>query len=79
MSDLGALGLRRLLPHGPARTEQVLVQKPLARVMAFTGRSIDDIVNDPLSKRLVLGYYKLHKWVDREMEVSALERQWNAT
>ncbi len=79
MSDLGIFGIRRWLRReAPAdHTEQVQVQKALHRVMAFTGRSIHDIVNDPMAKRHVIEYYKLHKWVDREMQISDLEHQWN--
>ena len=53
-------------------------RRPLHRILAFTGRSIDDVVNDPIAKREVLGYYKLHKQVARTMEVRELERQWNS-
>jgi hypothetical protein len=67
----------RRLDDGPAPVEHVMVQRPLARVLAFTGRSIDDVVNCPVAKREVLGYYKLYRWVERQSEVSELERQWN--
>jgi hypothetical protein len=59
------------------RTEHIIVQRPLRRVLAAIGRTIDDVVNDPMVKREVLGFYKLHKWVDRRCEVVELERQWN--
>jgi hypothetical protein len=58
-------------------TEHVIVRRPLQRVLAFTGKSIDDVVNSPIVKNQVLGYYKLHRWVDRECEISDLERAWN--
>jgi len=60
-----------------ARTEHVMIQRPLQRVLAFTRRSIDDVVNDPIVKREVLGYYKLYRQIGRAVEVSELERQWN--
>lgn len=63
---------------GPAPIEHVVIERPLNRVLRFTRRSIDDIVNFPIAKREVLGYYKLHRWVVRESEVSELEKQWNA-
>ena len=73
------LGLRRLSPSDAGnRTEFLLIQRPLRRVLAFTRRSIDDVVNDPIAKREVLGYYKLHKQVARSMEMRDLERQWNS-
>ena len=60
------------------RTEFILLQRPLQRILAFTRRSIDDVVNDPIAKREVLGYYKLHKQVRRGIETRELERQWNS-
>jgi hypothetical protein len=71
------LGIRRILRHDGQNVEHVLTQRPLHRVLAFTGRSIDDVVNSPVVKREVLGYFKLHKWVNRQGEISELERQWN--
>ena len=59
-------------------TEYVLIQRPLKRILAFTRRSIDDVVNNPIAKNEVLGYYKLHKQIQRGGEVSELERQWNS-
>lgn len=59
------------------RTEHIVVQRPLRRVLAAIGRTIDDVVNDPMVKREVLGFYKLHRWVDRQGEIVELERQWN--
>ena len=56
-----------------------VVQRPLNRVLAFTGRTIDDVVNDPMVKNQVYGYYKLFRQIERAGEVRDLERQWNAT
>ena len=70
---------RNLARDLDANATYVQVQRPLRRVLAFTGRTIDDLVNDPMVKREVLGFYKLHKWVQRESEISDLERQWNDT
>ena len=60
------------------RTEFILLQRPLQRILAFTRRSIDDVVNDPIAKREVLGYYKLHRQIERSIETRELERQWNS-
>ena len=57
-------------------TLYVQPQRALRRVLDFTGKTIDDVVNDPIARRQVLGYYKLHRWVEREMEIGDLERQW---
>ena len=59
------------------RIEHVIVQRPLQRVLAFTRRSIDDVINDPIARNEVRGYYKLYRWVQRGSEVSELERQWD--
>ena len=75
--NLSNLGRRRLLPEWGTATTHVQPERILRRVLAFTGKTIDDVVNDPIAKREVLGYYKLHRWVDRQGEINALERQWN--
>ncbi|MFN4242858.1 MAG: hypothetical protein ACK4PI_06425 [Tepidisphaerales bacterium] len=69
-------------PLLPARRElatEYVVRRRTAfhRVLGFTGRTIDDIVNCPIARREVLGYYKLHRWVERRCEIVELERQWN--
>ncbi|HEV2293115.1 MAG TPA: hypothetical protein VGR35_04620 [Tepidisphaeraceae bacterium] len=77
LSGLFSFGWRSLPVEPPDPREHLVVQRPLRRVLAFTGRSIDDVVNDPVVKREVLGYYKLHKQIQRAGEVGDLERQWN--
>ncbi len=57
--------------------EYVLLQHPLRRVLAFRGRSIDDVVNDRVVKNEVSGYFKLQKQIERASETIDLERQWN--
>jgi hypothetical protein len=49
----------------------------LNRVLEFTRLSIHDVVNDPIAKNMVLGYWKLSRQIDRSSEVTELERQWN--
>ena len=60
-----------------ARVERV-VEKRLNRVLAFTGLTIHDVVNSPIAKNTVLGYFKLSRMVDRRSEIVELERQWNS-
>ena len=62
---------------GPTPLVERVVQRPLNRVLAFTGRTIDDVVNDPVAKNQVYGYYKLYRQVERAGEVRDLEKQWN--
>ena len=56
---------------------QVVVQRPLDRVLAFTRRTIDDVVNNPLVKNEVYGYYKLQRFIERRSEIVEMERAWN--
>lgn len=60
------------------RTEHVMLQRPLQRVLAFRGRSIDDVVNCPIVKNEIYGFWKLHKQIIRTCEIVELERQWNS-
>jgi len=57
--------------------EYVQVQFALRRVLAFLGLSIHDVINDPMARNKVAGYYKLHRWIESRAEVMELERQWN--
>jgi hypothetical protein len=78
MSQLTGLGFRAtpgMAANDTAHLRYVRLS-PLLRVLAFTGRSIDEVVNDPIVKREVLGYFKLQKWVQRGCEQVDLERQW---
>jgi hypothetical protein len=79
MSRLSGLGIGggagRLAKGGGRPTEFLLMQRPLQRILAFTRRSIDDVVNDPIAKNEVLGYYKLHRQIQRSAETRELERQ----
>lgn len=80
MDGVGALGgfsVKLDFDHVEPRTQFVLTQQPLQRILAFTGRSIDDVVNDPIVKNEVLGYFKLHRQINRQTEIRELERQWN--
>ena len=63
----------------PAPLVQYASLHALRRILAFTGRSIDDVVNDPIARNQVHGYYKLHRQIERAGEVRDLETQWNPT
>ena len=80
MAELRGFGIpfaRRLADEEP-KVSFILRQRALHRVLNFTGRTIDDVVNNPIVKNEVLGYYKLHKFINRRSEVRDLERQWNS-
>ena len=71
------VGIRRVLRREEDHVEQVLTQRPLHRVLAFTRRSIDDVVNSAIVKNEVKGFYKLYRQIERQSEITDLERQWN--
>ncbi|MFI5378173.1 MAG: hypothetical protein ACHRHE_02600 [Tepidisphaerales bacterium] len=58
-------------------SQEVLVQRPLLRIMAFLRISIDQVCNDPIAASKVACYYRLQKELDRQTELSELERQWS--
>jgi len=64
------------LPPADAST-LIVVQRPLSRILAFTGFSIDDVVASPIAKNAVTGYYKLYKQIIRRGEIRELEDQWS--
>lgn len=70
-------GTPRLSVRGAPGVERIVEQRPLRRVLAFLGHSIDDVINDPIVRNKVYGFYKLQRQVDRAMEVTELERWWN--
>jgi len=55
----------------------VMSERRMSRLLAFAGRSIDDVVNCGVSKRLVAGYFKLDRGVARRRAELDLEAQWN--
>ena len=71
------IGVPRLEQPAGVRSELTMVHRPLRRVMAFLGCSIDQLCNDPIVKNQVFGYFKLYKEINRRGEIRELERQWN--
>jgi hypothetical protein len=77
INPLEGLGARRLRRDEVPGTEHVMIVRPLQRILAFTGRSIHDVINNPIARREVAGYFKLHRQIERVSEIRELERQWN--
>jgi hypothetical protein len=79
MEPFYPLGLHRPVRPAahPAGPTYVVRQGPLHRVLEFTGFSIHDVINDPIARNMVTGYFKLHKQVWRRCEIVDLERWWN--
>lgn len=68
--------------EGPARPKDgstLVLRRPstLQRILSHTGLSIHDVINSPVLRNRVAGYYKLSLQIDRRAEVLTLERQWN--
>jgi hypothetical protein len=61
----------------PPAIERRVVLRRLSRVLSFTRLTIDDVVNSPIAKNQVRGYWKLSKQIDRQSETTELEKQWN--
>jgi hypothetical protein len=71
-------GRFRKLPESETASELIVVRPVLASILAFTGYTIDDVVNNPVAKNAVLGYYKVGREVLRRCEIVDLEHQWNS-
>lgn len=71
-------GSHRHLHRSEPSLEHIQPQRVLQRVLAFTGQSIDDVVNHRVSKNIVAGHYKLLRQLHRAGEVRELENQWNS-
>ena len=76
IANFGLSAPRLSIPAGP-QIERILVHRPLNRILSFIGHSIDDLVNDPIVKGQVRGYFKLDKQIRRQIEIAELERTWN--
>jgi hypothetical protein len=79
MSQFGFLGIgpRRALQEEQPRAAHLLARLPLQRILAFRGRTIDDVVNNPVVKNEILAFWKLHKQLESMTEILELEQQWN--
>jgi hypothetical protein len=66
-------------PIHQAARESRIIQTRLNRVLAFTRLTIHDVINNPIARNQVLGYWKLSRQIDRSSEITELERQWNLT
>lgn len=52
-------------------------QSQLSRVLGFSGKTIDDVVNCPVAKSIVRQFFVMSREIDRRIEVAELEKQWN--
>lgn len=52
-------------------------ERRFARLLAFAGWTIDDVVSNPIAKRDIVRWFKTDRRMHRQLEVLALEKQWN--
>ena len=76
-NGLGFGGVNSFEALSPGRTEHVHLVRPLSKLLEFRRRTIDDIVNSPVVKNEISGYWKMQKQMDRRLQIGELERQWN--
>jgi hypothetical protein len=73
----GFNGFRGLGPQDDQKTELLTRQRELRKILAFAGWSIDDVIDNPIARNEVRHWYKVGRWMSRELEIAALEKQWN--
>jgi hypothetical protein len=73
---IGGGGGHSVLPDRQ-NIEYRIVQPRLNRILSFTRLTIHDVINSPIARNQVLGYWKLSRQIDRHGELVELERQWN--
>ncbi|MGC4034047.1 MAG: hypothetical protein QM754_20390 [Tepidisphaeraceae bacterium] len=63
--------------HDEQGTTHIMRHRAFARLLAFAGLTIDDVVNNPVAKRAVYNWFKTDRRLHRRLEVLELEKQWN--
>ena len=64
LSSLG-LGTPRADSHRDGPVAMFSEAQILGRILRFTGYSIHDVVNDPIARNAVIGYYGLYRYIER--------------
>lgn len=75
--QLPGMGLYKSASRDPDPIVYTQRQNDLRRILAFARWSIDDVVNNPIARRDVQNWYKMSRWLRRQIEIGELERQWN--
>ena len=76
-ANLFGFGIPSLPVRSGSNVQRLLVQQPLDRILNFLNRDIHDVINDPIVRGQVYGYFKLDKQIRRLSEVVEMERAWN--
>ena len=61
----------------PTAVEHVQRHRPMQQLLAFAGRSIDDVINCPVARREVVLFFRVGRQIQRWGETLELEQQWN--
>jgi hypothetical protein len=78
MNSLRILGIGSSGPvtsDGTARYQQAISRLALRRILRYRKRTIDDIINNPLVKMEVLGWYRMSRFVERRCDKITSDRQ----
>ena len=67
----------RLVPDFTPGATHVIPQRRLGRLLAFAGKTIDDVVNCRVAHRELALYFKIDRDITRRTEILELENQWN--
>jgi len=74
MSAFDSLGLGTAQLPGMNRGPVVMLSEAqvLGRALEFTGYTIHDVINDPIARNTVAGYYGLYRYIERHCEMMDL-------
>ena len=67
MSLLSSLGLGTPLVsvHRDGPVAMFSEAQILGRILRFTGYTINDVINDPIARNAVIGYFGLYRFIER--------------
>ena len=77
MRDVLGISIANFPAPEQPRASFVLKQHELRRLLNFAGWTIDDVVQNPIARRDVRNWYKLHRATQRRLDVLELEQHWN--
>jgi hypothetical protein len=69
---LGTPQLRGTIQSPAAMLSEAQV---FCRVLEFTGYTIHDVINDPIARNAVAGYYGLYRYIERHCEAADISQR----
>ncbi len=64
-------------PHQADEVRYVLTQDAFARLLGFTGWTIEDLRSNPIAQLDFANWCRIDRQMNRLLEVHELEKQWN--